>query len=59
MCLVSAVPWAAADPQAEEAAREHCSPYADRAFPERVYWGDTHVHASRSPIFQGFEAGRS
>jgi hypothetical protein len=24
------------------------SPYADRHFPERVYWGDTHVHTSYS-----------
>ena len=24
------------------------SPYADRHFPERVYWGDTHVHTSFS-----------
>ena len=22
------------------------SPYADRHFPERVYWGDTHLHTS-------------
>lgn len=25
------------------------SPYADRNYPENVYWGDTHVHTSRSP----------
>jgi hypothetical protein len=25
-----------------------CSPYADRHFPERVYWGDTHPHTSFS-----------
>ena len=25
------------------------SPYADRSYPENVYWGDTHVHTSRSP----------
>jgi hypothetical protein len=24
------------------------SPYADRKFPERVYWGDTHLHTSFS-----------
>jgi hypothetical protein len=24
------------------------SPYADRHFPERVYWGDTHLHTSYS-----------
>jgi hypothetical protein len=24
------------------------SPYADRNFPERVYWGDTHLHTSFS-----------
>lgn len=24
------------------------SPYADRAFPERVYFGDTHVHTALS-----------
>src|SRR4051794_34809390 len=24
------------------------SPYADRHFPERVYWGDTHLHTSFS-----------
>ena len=24
------------------------SPYADRNYPENVYWGDTHVHTSRS-----------
>jgi hypothetical protein len=24
------------------------SPYADRHFPERVYWGDTHLHTSLS-----------
>ena len=24
------------------------SPYADRNFPERVYWGDTHLHTSQS-----------
>ena len=24
------------------------SPYADRSYPENVYWGDTHVHTSRS-----------
>ncbi|MEZ4354840.1 MAG: DUF3604 domain-containing protein [Myxococcota bacterium] len=25
------------------------SPYADRAFPDRVFWGDTHLHSSWSP----------
>lgn len=24
------------------------SPYADRSFPERVFWGDTHMHSNRS-----------
>ena len=24
------------------------SPYADRRFPERVYWGDTHLHTAFS-----------
>src|SRR5512133_3662375 len=24
------------------------SPYASRSFPERVYWGDTHLHTSFS-----------
>ena len=24
------------------------SPYADRHFPERVYWGDTHLHTAIS-----------
>ncbi len=28
---------------------ESYSPYADRDYPESVYWGDTHVHTSRSP----------
>src|SRR6185369_6355422 len=28
------------------------SPYAERNFPERVYWGDTHLHTSFS-----FDAG--
>lgn len=31
------------------AAEESYSPYADRLYPENVYWGDTHVHTSRSP----------
>jgi Protein of unknown function (DUF3604) len=30
------------------------SPYADRAFPTNVYFGDTHVHTGLSP-----DAGRS
>jgi hypothetical protein len=25
------------------------SPYADRAYPTRVYWGDQHLHTSSSP----------
>jgi hypothetical protein len=25
------------------------SPYAQRAFPDRVYWGDTHLHTALSP----------
>ena len=25
------------------------SPYAQRAFPDQVYWGDTHVHTALSP----------
>ena len=25
------------------------SPYAQRSFPSRVYWGDTHLHTSNSP----------
>ena len=25
------------------------SPYADTNYPENLYWGDTHVHTSRSP----------
>ncbi len=25
------------------------SPYADRAYPDRVYWGDTHLHTKLSP----------
>ena len=32
-----------------EAEEPKYSPYADRAYPENVYWGDTHVHTSRSP----------
>ncbi|NOS35482.1 MAG: DUF3604 domain-containing protein, partial [Deltaproteobacteria bacterium] len=25
------------------------SPYAQRSFPSKVYWGDTHVHTALSP----------
>ena len=25
------------------------SPYAERSFPSRVYWGDTHLHTANSP----------
>jgi hypothetical protein len=37
-----------------EAAAEHFqsrgySPYADRAFPTRPFWGDTHLHTANSP----------
>jgi hypothetical protein len=28
--------------------RASYSPYADRRLPERVYWGDTHLHTSQS-----------
>jgi hypothetical protein len=27
----------------------HYSPYADRRYPTRVYWGDQHLHTSHSP----------
>ena len=33
--------------QAQEGNR-HYSPYANRGFPENVYWGDTHLHTSIS-----------
>ena len=25
------------------------SPYAERSFPSRVFWGDTHLHTANSP----------
>lgn len=28
---------------------ENYSPYADRPYPTRVYWGDQHLHTSHSP----------
>ena len=42
------------DPVPPAASLEHAfparpySPYAARAFPSRVYWGDTHLHTSYS-----------
>jgi hypothetical protein len=27
---------------------KNCSPYAGRDFPDRVYWGDTHLHTGMS-----------
>ena len=27
---------------------EHYSPYLDQSFPNRVFWGDTHLHTSYS-----------
>ena len=33
------------------AATRSYSPYAGRAFPTRVYWGDTHVHTSLSHLW--------
>ena len=30
------------------------SPYAQRSFPDRVFWGDTHVHTNNSLDARGF-----
>ncbi len=43
--LLFSIPNASA--VAEE--REPYSPYVDREFPNRVFWGDTHLHSSWSP----------
>ena len=37
------------------AAKRSYSPYAGRAFPTRVYWGDTHVHTDNSLDARGWE----
>ena len=39
---------------ARAAARKSFSPYAQRNFPTRVYWGDTHVHTDNSLDARGF-----
>jgi len=26
------------------------SPYINRSFPQNVYWGDTHLHTTYSPV---------
>ncbi len=53
--LLLAGPALAQDPTPDEEgleaafpAVEHYSPYADRAFPTNVYWGDTHLHTGMS-----------
>ena len=56
LLLFVAVPFVAQDTgEPDQAALEKAyppkrpySPYADRNFPERVYWGDTHLHTSFS-----------
>jgi len=52
--VVLSSPLTAQIPVIEEQAAEHFksrgySPYADRGFPTRVLWGDTHLHTSNSP----------
>ena len=55
LAAVSAVTFLAQEPAPPEPElhnafpkRAPYSPYADRHFPERVYWGDTHLHTSFS-----------
>jgi len=54
-CLVGAATTMAQEPAPPEQTLQNVfpkkppySPYADRHFPERVYWGDTHLHTSFS-----------
>lgn len=39
---------------AKAAAQKSYSPYAQRNFPTRAYWGDTHVHTDNSLDARGF-----
>jgi hypothetical protein len=38
----------AIDPENVTLGQEHYSPFLDRSYPNRVYWGDTHLHTSYS-----------
>jgi len=41
-------PYGAADPADSTFGRKEYSPYLDIGYPQRVYWGDTHVHTAYS-----------
>ena len=47
-------------PQKNEGPKKEYSPYANESFPQRVYWGDTHLHTTYSPdagMLQNFNLG--
>lgn len=55
LAIFLVIPAAAQDPTPPKEtlkdafpARKHYSPYAARDFPDRVYWGDTHLHTGMS-----------
>ncbi|UCG98633.1 MAG: DUF3604 domain-containing protein, partial [Burkholderiales bacterium] len=41
-------PYGAADPAHSAFGKKEYSPYLDIGYPQRVYWGDTHVHTAYS-----------
>ena len=41
-------PYGAAGPEHSTFGKKEYSPYLDIGYPQRVYWGDTHVHTSYS-----------
>ena len=47
-CLLITVPAGAEEKAAEASSAKSYSPYAGRAYPTQVFWGDTHLHTAFS-----------